>query len=114
MHVVLRAFIEADDPVLAALAADVDVRRWNPLKPDDDPVAWRKVADDARTATFAVSSDDDRLLGTIALFDIDHEQGTAELGYRVHPKARGRGVATAALRAAAAYDEHLPARLGTD
>ena len=104
MPVVLRALSEADDPALAALAADPDTRRWNPLTPDDDPVAWRaKVADDARTATFAISADDDQLLGTIALFDIDHVQGTAELGYRVHPDARGRGVATAALRAAASY-----------
>lgn len=42
---------------------------------------------------------DDRYLGTVSLFDLlglDHS--TAEVGYRTHPDARGRGVVQQALR----------------
>jgi RimJ/RimL family protein N-acetyltransferase len=58
-------------------------------------------------------TDDDRLLGTVSVFHVDRDQRDAELGYRVVPAERGRGVATAALDAAArwAFDEHDLRRL---
>ncbi|WP_229660456.1 GNAT family N-acetyltransferase [Marmoricola endophyticus] len=102
MPVLLRDFTEADDPRILQTAADPGTRLWNPFKPADDPVAWRAKIADGVTRTFAITDASDVLLGTIALFDVDHEQGTVELGYRVHPDARGRGVGTAAVRAACA------------
>jgi RimJ/RimL family protein N-acetyltransferase len=44
-------------------------------------------------------SDDDRYLGTLNLFGLDGlDYNSGEVGYHVHPDARGRGVMTAALR----------------
>lgn len=43
---------------------------------------------------------DDRLLGLVGLSGIDPVLGSAELGYWVHPDARGRGVATETARLA--------------
>lgn len=48
---------------------------------------------------WAVADPDDRYLGTINLFGLltlNHE--SAEVGYRTHPDARGRGVLSTALR----------------
>ena len=39
------------------------------------------------------------LLGNVTLINIDLEQATGEIGYRVAPWARNRGIATKALRA---------------
>ena len=41
---------------------------------------------------------DDGLLASVALMGIDRERGTAEIGYWVAREARGRGVATRAVR----------------
>ncbi len=101
MH--LRAFVPADDPALRALFDDPQTRLWNP-DPATDLDDWRSRQNDGGTdfAAWAVAADDDdRFLGTISAFHVDTDQGTAELGYRVLAAERGRGVATAALAAAA-------------
>lgn len=46
--------------------------------------------------------DDDRLLGTVSIMEIDGPTG-AEIGYWTHPDARGRGVMTEAVRLAARH-----------
>lgn len=40
----------------------------------------------------------DECIGSFGLMGVERTTGTAEIGYWVHPKARGRGVATAATR----------------
>jgi RimJ/RimL family protein N-acetyltransferase len=47
---------------------------------------------------FAVVEETGEFLGLAMAPEIDHETGTAELGYVVAPGARGRGVASEALR----------------
>jgi RimJ/RimL family protein N-acetyltransferase len=47
---------------------------------------------------FAVVEETGELLGLVMAPEIDHETATAELGYVVAPGARGRGVASEALR----------------
>ncbi len=105
----LRAFRELDDPGLTDLFADPDTRLWNPPPLEDqsftDLAMWRLEQNTGGDdfATWAVAdAADDRFLGTISVFHVDTDQGTAELGYRVLPTERGRGVATAALATAAA------------
>jgi RimJ/RimL family protein N-acetyltransferase len=100
----LRPFDPADDPALRLLFDDPLTLQWNP-DPSTDLAEWRTRhnAGGDDFATWAVASDEDnRLLGTISVFHIDVDQGMAELGYRVLPSERGRGVATGALGAAAA------------
>ena len=95
----LRPFDPADDPALVALFADAETRRWNPTTLLD-PAEWRRHNDVRSPAveTWAVAdAEDGRLLGTVALTDIDTRQGTAELGYRTVPAERGRGAARAGL-----------------
>jgi len=41
----------------------------------------------------------ERLVGNISLFQVDHDNRTASVGYRTAPWARRRGVASTALRA---------------
>ncbi|WP_329125379.1 GNAT family N-acetyltransferase [Streptomyces sp. NBC_01465] len=62
----------------------------------------------ARAATrsgypFVVAGDDGRAVGTVGLWLRDLEQGRASLGYWTVPSARGRGAASAALGAVAAW-----------
>jgi RimJ/RimL family protein N-acetyltransferase len=47
---------------------------------------------------FAVVGAGDEFLGIVMAPEIDRDEATAELGYLVAPEARGRGVATEALR----------------
>ena len=49
-------------------------------------------------AGFAVVDETDAFLGLALVPEIDREGATVELGYVVVPEARGRGVATEALR----------------
>ena len=88
-----------------AMAADPDIRRWNPLgsvTDEETARAWcEKWADwvAAGSAQFNVlDATSGRLLGMVAVHQIDYEAGNAELGYRVAPWARGQGVATVAVR----------------
>ena len=64
-----------------------------------DAAAWLEAtteeAASGTSVTWAVTGDDDVLLGVVNLFDI--EPGTsAEVGFWAHPEARGRGVITRA------------------
>jgi RimJ/RimL family protein N-acetyltransferase len=54
--------------------------------------------DDGSREAFAVVNGEDELLGIAMAPRIERETATAELGYVVAPAARGRGVATEALR----------------
>jgi RimJ/RimL family protein N-acetyltransferase len=97
----LRELRASDVSALRELADDAETVRWNPIK-DPDLAGWlerqNEVADDFRAWAVA-ATDDDRMLGIVSAVHLDAEQGTGELGYRVVPSERGRGVATAALLA---------------
>ena len=88
-----------------AMVLDPDTVRWNPVSSVVDVATARewceRLADwsDGDHATFSVlDADTRRLVGTVSLHKVDHDQRTAEMGYRVAPWARGRGVATASVR----------------
>lgn len=69
--------------------------------------AWLEIyEEERRTGTreaFAIVGDDGAFLGLALAPKIDRETRTAELGYVVAPEARGRGVATEALRRLTAW-----------
>jgi RimJ/RimL family protein N-acetyltransferase len=86
-----RAFEMLNDPA---------VLRWNKARdcPDlETAEAWLRDGADWSEATHATWSAVDRatglMVGNVSLFAIDHDDRVAKIGYRVHPDARGRGVA---------------------
>ena len=99
---------DAEDALL--MLADPDMRRWNPgltALDIDQARAWCARGADwsgGSRATFSVlDATSGRLLGNVSLHQIDHEQHDAEIGYRVAPWARGRGVASDAVAVAAGW-----------
>jgi len=94
------------------LIRDPEVLRFTrvPSSPPDDFVeTWIRRyeagrADGTREA-FAIEdpADDGRFLGIAVAASIRRDERTAELGYVVHPDARGRGIATVALERLTAW-----------
>jgi RimJ/RimL family protein N-acetyltransferase len=90
----------------ARILDDPEIQRFTTVPPpphDDYPRTWLRRyeqgrADGTREAFAILDGADGSYLGTAVAFGIDRETSTAELGYVVAPKARGRGVATEALR----------------
>lgn len=102
---VLRAYARGDAADLAAAFADEEIARWNPGPSGPDAVAeFMASRNDWSTgghASWAVADDAGRLVGSVSVHRIDPDQADAEIGYWVAPWARGKGYATAAVRAAA-------------
>lgn len=72
----------------------------------DQTRAWlaREVAPtDDRTRWAVTESSDDTFIGCVTLQNIDRTVAGAEVGYWMHPDARGRGLATAAVRTLATH-----------
>jgi len=91
-------------PAVRALLDDPDVLRFTRVPeppPPDFPETWLERYErgrrDGTREGFAVV-DGGEFLGLALAPRIEREARTAELGYIVTPSARGRGVATAALR----------------
>jgi RimJ/RimL family protein N-acetyltransferase len=101
--VVLRLFDEHDVPRLLEAAADPAIPRLTnlpALESEEWAHAWlERVAElwrEGARATFAVAdAATDELLGSVGLRIVD---GNGQIGYWVLPAARGRGIATRALR----------------
>jgi RimJ/RimL family protein N-acetyltransferase len=100
----LELFSEKHVPGVAALLDDQDVLRFTRIPeppPEDFASTWHARYDAARRdgtrEAFAVVENGE-FLGLALAPTIDRETQTAELGYVVAPEARGRGVATEALR----------------
>jgi RimJ/RimL family protein N-acetyltransferase len=53
---------------------------------------------DGSRAGFAIEAEDGEFLGLALVVEIEHEGRQGEIGYVIAPAARGRGVATRALR----------------
>jgi RimJ/RimL family protein N-acetyltransferase len=92
-------------PGVEALLDDPEVLRYTrvPVPPPPDfPETWLRLYEDGRREGtregFAVVDGDREFLGLALAPKIDREGRTVELGYVVAPSARGRGVATTALR----------------
>jgi RimJ/RimL family protein N-acetyltransferase len=92
-------------PAVQALLGDPDVLRFTRVPeppPPDFPETWLELYErgrrDGTREAFAAVGDESEFLGLALAPRIDRETQTAELGYVVAPAARGRGVATTALR----------------
>ena len=116
--IVLRTPLPADVEGLMAEGADPQTQRFtNAADPYDRRAAEQELRwfsggwDDPAAPIGLVIADagDDRYLGAVLLFR-DRPGGIVELGYGVAPAARGRGVATRAVRLASAW---ALAELGT-
>ncbi|MGH2925783.1 MAG: GNAT family N-acetyltransferase [Solirubrobacterales bacterium] len=101
----LRLHAEADVPAIIAACQDPEIPRWTRV-PDhygeDEARSWLEQEAEGRgtgelLGLLVVDSDDDRLLGSIGAH-LNRPEGRCELGYWVARPARGRGVATRAVR----------------
>jgi RimJ/RimL family protein N-acetyltransferase len=102
-----------------AIVDDGDTLRFTRV-PDPVPEGWldewferyEQGRRDGTREAFAIV-DDEGFVGLALAPSIEREERTVELGYLVVPKARGRGIATEALRAltAWAFDELDPVRI---
>jgi RimJ/RimL family protein N-acetyltransferase len=104
--ITLRAKTERDADALTAACQDPEIPRWT-LVPVPyrraDALTWIAATElelDAGLAIgwLAVDAGGDSLLASIALMGIDRGRRTGEIGYWVAREARGRGVATRAVR----------------
>jgi RimJ/RimL family protein N-acetyltransferase len=113
--IVLRAIRASDLAAITAACQDPEIPRWtnvpSPYTRADAETHFAATATDApggRAARLvAVDARDGTLLGSFSLLELDREPGYGEIGYWVAAGARGRGVATRAVRllAAWAHDE---------
>ncbi|MEV6959357.1 GNAT family N-acetyltransferase [Streptomyces sp. NPDC051207] len=93
-------------------ALDPEFRRWNtPVRPVTDAESAREAlrarageAYEGRGVAFRITAaGSDTTLGHIGIGAVNHALRVARVGYWVLPEARGRGVATWALRVAAEW-----------
>lgn len=107
----LRPWRDDDLRDLVAICQDPEIARWTRV-----PSPYRET--DARayllhrydlllagaSAPFAITAaDDGRLLGSIALMQVDRRHARAEVGYWLGARGRGQGHATRGLRAICAW-----------
>jgi RimJ/RimL family protein N-acetyltransferase len=112
--VAIRPLAIADAEALSLLRADPDVRRWSdpeeltPLQARAEIEALGRAWADGKMFGFAIANDeDDALLGALSL--TTYGPFRASVGYDLLPTARGRGIATRAVRLAADWAfEHFP------
>jgi len=111
-HVLLRPPVLADVPAVAAACQDPEIAAWtivpSPYAASDAVFFVEQVSDEGwangSTATFVVlDPPDGMLLGACGLGGIDHTHGRGEIGYWTTAAARGRGVASAAVRLVCAW-----------
>jgi len=101
----LRAPHASDADALLALYSDPDVVRYRqrpPMASRDDALgtlAEYREGFEARTRVdwMLTRRDDDTVIGTCALFDLDGLRRSAEVGYALHPAHWGRGLARDAV-----------------
>ena len=103
--ITLRAKARTDVDALTAACQDPEIPRWT-LVPVPyrraDALGWIAATELELEAGIAITwlavDAEDRLLASIGLMGIDRERGSGEIGYWVAREARGRGVATRAVR----------------
>lgn len=112
--VALREWTHDDVPAIAAACAEEEIAKWLDQIPQPytaaDAHAYVELArrgwQDGTQATFAiVEAATDEVLGSMAVHRLQGlDAGTSEVGYWVKREARGRGVATRALRLITAWE----------
>jgi RimJ/RimL family protein N-acetyltransferase len=102
---VLRPKRIEDVDAITAACQDPEIPRWtlvpSPYTRADAEAFLRSSAEDeaaGRSANFLAVDAGDRLLGSFSVMELDREPGYGEIGYWVAAEARGRGVATRAVR----------------
>jgi RimJ/RimL family protein N-acetyltransferase len=111
---VLRPRRPADAEAITAACQDPEIPRWtfvpSPYSLEDARAFLERSAEEAAAGKsvnlLAVGGHDDRLLGSFSLMELDHEPGHGEIGYWVAAEARGRGIATRAVRLLADWARH--------
>jgi RimJ/RimL family protein N-acetyltransferase len=87
-----------DIPALVAACQDPEIPRWTRVpSPYTEEHARAWLATEVEGVRLFVVDGEDRLLGTVALMEVDPARGYAEIGYWVAAEARRRGVATGAV-----------------
>jgi len=106
----LRPWESIDAAAVLAASQDPGIRRWNPAVDVVDLAtarAWcsrRADWSQGDHASWAVKEPaSGALVGSVSLTHVDPTHRGAEVGYWTAPGARGRGVATGAVRAAAGF-----------
>jgi RimJ/RimL family protein N-acetyltransferase len=102
----LRPKTPGDAEALVAACQDPEIPRWtlvpSPYSRADADHYIALSEQEAATGTgvhlIAVDADDGRLLGSFSVMELDREPGYGEIGYWVAAGARGRGIATRAVR----------------
>jgi RimJ/RimL family protein N-acetyltransferase len=101
---VLRPWRDSDVRAVAEACQDAEIARWTSVPEnysEADARAFLLYRHDAllagSTAPFAIVSERDQLLGSVAVMRIDWDHGRGEAGYWLARWARGRGHATRAL-----------------
>ncbi len=103
----LRPWVASDRDALLAAWADSEVQRWTALPDDISPdaaVRWiaggRQRCEEGQALDLVgVSVDDGRVLGEVGLSAFDVDRRAARIGWWTAAPERGRGVATAMVRA---------------
>ena len=103
--IVLRPWRAGDEHAVVEAYADPDIRQWHQRSMDADEAAawvahWAARWQAETGAGWAITIDDEPV-GQISLRTFEHGDGISEVSYWVLPRARGRGVATTALRTVA-------------
>jgi RimJ/RimL family protein N-acetyltransferase len=105
--IVLREWADSDAPAVAAACSDREIARWLDQVPQpyterdarEYLASTRRGWREATISSFAIAdATTGELLGSISIHWLDHEQAVGEVGYWVSRDARGRGVATRAVR----------------
>jgi RimJ/RimL family protein N-acetyltransferase len=106
----LEPLSEAHLEGLEELVRDAEVQRFTRIPSPCPPgfaktwiATYEAARRDETKEAFAVVGEDGGFLGVAVAPRIDRKARTAELGYTVSPQARGRGVATEALRLLTAW-----------
>ncbi|GAB3699792.1 GNAT family N-acetyltransferase [Mariniluteicoccus flavus] len=111
----LRPFVDADAPRIVEACSDADSARWLPLLPSPyGPSDAQAFVDACREGAYAGTQwtwavtdssapDPDRCVGAVTLSRLRAPSRQGEIGYWLHPDARGRGLMTEASGAVAAY-----------
>jgi RimJ/RimL family protein N-acetyltransferase len=102
---ILRPKRRDDVDAIVAACQDPEIPRWtfvpSPYTRTDAEAFLRISAEEEAAGTaahFLAVDTGDRLLGSFSLMELDREPGVGEIGYWVAAEARGRGVATRAVR----------------
>jgi RimJ/RimL family protein N-acetyltransferase len=110
--VTLRPWTQGDSPAITAACREAEIARWldqvpQPYRESDarEYVAGaRRAWKSGTAATFAITgAAAGEVLGSIGIHWLDPQQGVGEVGYWVKAEARGRGVASNALRLASTW-----------